>query len=74
MVYPELVMKFKGKGMHVQKKGDVYYLYRVHSKWNKEKGRAQLITDEYLGWITPDGLIEPKYNRMMKRYDQISVK
>jgi transposase len=74
MVYPEWVMKFKGKGMHVQKKGDVYYLYRVHSKWNKEKGRAQLITDEYLGRITPDGLIEPKYKRMMKRYDQISVK
>jgi len=36
MVYPEWVMKFKGKG------------------------RARLITDEYLGRITPDGLIEPK--------------
>jgi len=74
MVYPEWVMKFKGKGMHVQKKGDVYYLYKVHSKWSREKGRAQLITDEYLGRITPDGLIEPKVKRMMKRYEQISVK
>ena len=35
---------------------------------------AHLIADEYLGPITPDGLIEPKYKRMMKRYDHISVK
>ncbi len=74
IVYPEWVMKYKVKGTHVQKKGDVYYLYKVHSKWNKEKGRAQLITDEYLGRITPEGLVEPKYKGMMKRYDQISVK
>ncbi len=74
MAYPEWVMKFKVKGTHVQKKGDVYYLYRVHSRWNKEKKRAQLITDEYLGRITPEGLVEPKYKSIMKRYDQISVK
>lgn len=74
MEYPEWVVKWKTKGMHVVRKGDFYYLYRVHSEWNREKGRAQLITDEYLGRITPDGLIEPKYKRMMKRYDQISVK
>jgi transposase len=74
MVYPEWVTKWKTKGTHVTRQGDRYYLNRVHSEWNREKGRAQLITDEYLGRITPDGLIEPKYKRMMKRYDQISVK
>ena len=46
----------------------------MHSKWNKEKERAQLITYEYLGRITPDGLIEPKAKRMMKRFDHVTVK
>ena len=74
MPYPDWVMKYKKKGTLLQKKGEIYYMYRVHSKWNPEKGRAQLITDEYLGRITPEGLIEPKYKRIMKRYDQVSVK
>ncbi len=74
MVYPEWVTKWKTKGTHITRQGDRYYLNRVHSEWNREKGRAQLITDEYLGRITPEGLVEPKYKRMMKRYDQISVK
>ena len=74
MTYPDWVLNYRRKGTLVQKKGDLYYLYRVHSKWNPEKGRAQLITDEYLGRITPDGLIEPKAKRVMKRFDQITVK
>ena len=75
MTHPDWVLKYKRKGTLVQKKRDnLYYLYRVHSKWNKEKGRAQLITDEYLGRITPDGLIEPKAKRIMKRFDQVTVK
>ncbi len=74
MVYPEWVIKWKTKGTHIIRQGDRYYLNRVHSEWNREKGRAQLITDEYLGRITPEGLVEPKYKRMMKRYYQISVK
>ncbi len=74
MIYPDWVLKWKTKGTHIVKNGEFYYLYKVHSKWNREKGRAQLITDEYLGRITPEGLIEPKYKRMMKRYDQISIK
>lgn len=74
MSHPDWVLKLKTKGTMVQKKGDLYYLYRVHSKWNPDKGRAQLITDEYLGKITPDGLIEPKHKRIARRYEQISVK
>ncbi len=76
MTYPDWVLKYKKKGTLVQKKGNgsYYLLYRVHSKWNPEKKRAQLITDEYLGKITPDGLIEPKTKRIMKRLDQVSVK
>ncbi len=75
MVYPDWVLKYRKKGTLIQKKDDDhYYLYRVHSKWNPEKKRAQLITDEYLGKITPDGFIEPKTKRILKRYDQITVR
>ncbi|MEM4090752.1 MAG: hypothetical protein QXQ46_08450, partial [Thermoplasmatales archaeon] len=66
--------KFKAKGTLVAKRGDRYYLYKVSSQWNSEKKRPQLKTGEFLGRITPEGLIEPKTKRMMKRYDQISVK
>jgi len=73
--YPDWVMKYKKKGTLVQKKrDDLYYLYRVHSLWNKDKKRAQLVTDEFLGKITPDGFVEPKAKRMMHRFDQITVK
>ncbi|MGC8558637.1 MAG: transposase, partial [Nitrososphaeria archaeon] len=48
--------------------------YRVTSKWNPEKKRAQLKTVEYLGRITPEGLIEPKAKTVMKRFENISVK
>jgi len=64
--YPDWVMKYKKKGTLVQKKrDDLYYLYRVHSRWNRDKKRAQLINDEFLGKITPYGLVEPKVKRMM---------
>lgn len=74
MTHPDWVLKFKQKGTLIMKRGDLYYLYRVSSKWNSQKKRAQLKTGEYLGRITPDGIIEPKTKRIMKRYDQISVK
>jgi hypothetical protein len=36
--YPDWVMKYKKKGTLVQRKrDDLYYMYRVHSIWNKEK-------------------------------------
>ena len=73
--YPDWVLKYKKKGTFVQKKSDdLYYLYRVHSRWNRDKKRAQLITDEFLGKITPDGFVEPKVKRLMHRFDQITVK
>ena len=74
MTHPDWVLKHKKKGTLIMRRDDRYYLYRVSSHWNKEKKRAQLKTEEYLGRITPDGLIEPKAKRIMKRYDQVSVK
>jgi hypothetical protein len=53
---------------------EYYSLYLVSSRWNPEKKRAQITTDEYLRRITPDGLIKPKTKRIMKLYDRVSVK
>ena len=39
----------------------------------KDKKRGHLRTDKYLGRITPDGLVEPKVARILKRYDQVTV-
>ena len=50
--YPDWVLKYKKKWTPVQKKrDDLYYLYRVHSHWNRDMKRAELITEEFLGKI-----------------------
>ena len=72
--YPDWVLKYWTEGTLVMRRRDHYYLYRVSSKWNPEKKRSQMKTGEYLGRITPDGLIEPKTKRVMKLYSQIAVK
>ena len=74
MTHPDWVLKHRKKGTLIMRRDDRYYLYRVSSHWNREKKRAQLKTGEYLGRITPEGLIEPKVKRIMRRYDQVSVK
>ena len=74
MTHPDWVLKHKKKGTLIMKRDDRYYLYRVSSHWNKEKKRSQLRTDEYLGRITPDGLVEPKAKSILKRYSQVTVK
>ena len=72
--YPDWVLRYRTKGTLVAKREDRYYLYRVSNHWNSTKKRLQLRLDEFLGLITPEGLIEPKAKRMTNRFDQISVK
>ena len=57
MTHPDWVLKFKQKGTLIMRRGDLYYLYRVTSKWDPEKKRARMKTGEYLGRITPDGCV-----------------
>ena len=57
---PDWVLKYKKKGMAVEKRGNSYYLTRVTSVWDPEKKRAKKVTLEYLGRITPDGIIPPR--------------
>ncbi len=75
--YPEWLLKYKEKGTAVVKKSNnCYYLYKVHSEWNPKKHRAQKITDKYIGKVTPNGIILPKYEEVMKKIEtgNITVK
>ena len=63
---PNWVLKQKQKGMAVEKRGNSFYASRVTSSWNPEKKRSQKITLEYLGKITPNGIVPPKGKRETK--------
>ncbi len=62
--FPDWVLKRKEKGTMVAVRNGNYYLYRVTSVWDREKGRPKKLTGEYLGRITPEGLVKPKHVRM----------
>ena len=71
---PEWVLRHKVKGTEVKRSGDSYYLYNVSSVWVPSKKRSRKISGKYLGTITPDGLIKPKYERVLDELKNISVK
>lgn len=52
--HPEWALKHKKPGTELRLMNGRYYLYKVSSKWNKEKKRAQKITGKILGRITED--------------------
>ena len=74
MTYPEWVLKYRTKGTQIRVIKGNYYLYKVHSVYNKDKKRAQLITDKYIGKITPDGIIPPKHERIIEELKHITAK
>ena len=72
-MYPDWVLKHKKKGTNISYINGRYYLYAVSSVWRKDKGRAQKITNEYLGRITEDGFI-PSKKIMEKQKSPVTVK
>lgn len=71
---PEWVLKHKVKGTQVIFVKHGYYLYKIKSKWNPKKKRSEKITEKYLGKITIEGLIPPKFDLLEQKYKNISVK
>ncbi len=61
--YPDYVEKAKIKGTQIMQRGENYYLYKISSKWDKKKQVSKKITGEYLGKITPEGVVTPKHKR-----------
>ena len=58
---PDWVVRHKRKGIAINERDGRYYAYRIHSEWDSEKKRARKVTDEYLGVMTPEGIIPPKH-------------
>lgn len=63
---PDWVLKYKTKGIAIEKRGNSYYASKVTSVWDSSKGRAQKKTVEYLGKVTPDGIIPPRHKRELQ--------
>lgn len=60
---PAWAARHKRRGVEVRQRGDAWYAYRYTSVWDKEKKRPRRKTLEYLGRVTPDGLVPPKHKR-----------
>jgi transposase len=60
MALPEWVEKEKKQGFEIKKIGNGYYMYKRKSKWDKEKKKAVKVTGEYIGVVTPDGIVPRK--------------
>ena len=76
MTHPEWALKYKEKGTELRYLNGNYYLYRITSKWDKEKNRARKITQEMIGKITEkNGLILKGQNvNQVSSIPSISIK
>ncbi len=63
MPLPDWVLKFKTKGIAIEQRGGRYYASRIHSVYDPVKKRDRKVTDEYLGTVTPQGIVPPKHKR-----------
>lgn len=60
---PDWVARHKAKGVAIEERNGRYYASRIHSVWDPKKNRSQKVTDEYLGVVTPEGIVPPKHKR-----------
>lgn len=71
--HPEWALKHKTKGTELRNIKGKYYLYKIHSKWDKEKKRSVKVTDGILGSITEkDGFIESNVAKLRKQQLKVS--
>ena len=60
MSFPDWVEKQKITGFEIKKIGDGYYMYERKSRWDKDKKKSVKATGEYIGVVTPEGVIPCK--------------
>ncbi len=70
---PEWAKKQRRKGTEIKAIGGKYYLCEVSSKWNPKLKRSRKISGDYLGALTPDGLI-PAKRRLINIKEPVSSK
>ncbi len=71
---PDWVRKYQEKGTQVVRIKNNYYLYKITSIWDPEKGRARKVTEKYLGRVTKEGIVKPKHERVLEGLNDITVK
>ena len=62
---PQWAKDQRQKGTEIKVIGGRYYLSKVTSKWDPTIKRARKISGDYLGVLTPDGLI-PVHHKMLR--------
>jgi len=60
MPLPEWVEKQKKQGFEIKKIGNGYYMYERKSRWDNQKGKSVKVSGDYIGVVTPDGIIPSK--------------
>jgi len=71
---PSAILRHRKKGTVIKKIRDNYYLYKAKSVWDPNRRRARMVTERYLGRVTEDGLVKPKYERAIEAMGDITVK
>lgn len=72
--FHEWVRKQRVKGTGIREQRCSFYLHKIASVWDREKGRARKVTEKYLGKITPDGLVKPKSEKVLDELEGITVR
>lgn len=74
MIFPDWALRHKEKGSELRCLNGKYYLYKVSSVWDSKKKRARKVTGSFLGRVTLEGLVKPKYERLKDALKNVSVK
>jgi len=67
--FPDWVVKHKQKGTEIRKIKGHYYLYRITSRWDKQKKRPVKVTLGLLGKITPEGFIPSEKHQLKEQVE-----
>jgi hypothetical protein len=60
MAFPDWVLKQKKQGYEIKYIRGKFYMYKLKSKWDPQKGKAKKVSGEYIGKVTPNGIILKK--------------
>jgi hypothetical protein len=63
---PPWVKKFKTKGIEIKEDNGNYYARRIKGRYDRENKKSKKKTGEYLGKVTPEGIIPAKHKRTPK--------
>jgi transposase len=63
MAFPDWVEKQKKTGFEIKYIRGQYYMYKLKSKWDPNRGKAKKVSGEYIGKVTPEGIV-PKRKRI----------